>query len=296
MKIVINTNVEKSKWIQFIEQNRYSKQHEHPDNLEIDFGASFFMEPFHLVSLACIIEEYSINGTEISFSTFDNLGLYEYLSSRYFFRYWEDGFDRFEKYFNNSSTTLRLWKVNASQISGYVYNAQKYYEASYLGEKDAEPFNTSLAELFNNIIDHANSAVSGFVLNQYYPSSNKLKIVLCDLGVGIARKINDYIVEKGGARMSDQAAILKAFELSFSSESKPHNAGRGLDTLKNIVSNCNGILRLVSNSYCLSYNINGDGAFSGFTLENEFSGTLFEIILDINSFDEKSEEEFDLDF
>jgi len=134
-------------------------------------------------------------------------------------------------------------------------------------------------------------------LSQYYPQSHKLKIVICDFGVGIAKKINTYLVENGQEIISDREAVLKAFELSFSSKSTPQNRGWGLDTLKNIVRSCNGTLRLVSNRGVLSYNIGNQGLFKDSPLnEEEFCGTLFEIILDTGFFDNKSTEEFDLDF
>lgn len=297
MKLQINSNVSKSKWIAFIEQSRCKNQSGSVDTLEIDFSESSFIEPFYLVSLACMIEEYSVNGTIISFSLFNKLELREYLLSGYFLEFWKKDFDRYDGYFATSnSTTLRLWKIDSTRISEYVQLAQTYYETRYLQEKDATPLNISLAELFNNIIEHAASSVSGFVLNQYYPKNGKLKIAVCDLGVGIARRINDYLSEKGEVKLSDKEAIIKAFDLSFSSKSIPQNRGWGLTTLKNIVLSCNGTLRLIANSYCLSFNKNGKGEFGGFELKNEFCGTLFEIILDTNAFDTRSEDEFDLDF
>jgi len=126
LKIIINTKLSKTEWIQFIEQKRYKNQDVHPDSLEIDFNPSSFIEPFYLVSLACMIEEYSINGTEISFSSFDNWELYEYLLSGRFFNYWEKEFDRYENYFKHpKSTMLRLWKIESKAITEYVDHAQK---------------------------------------------------------------------------------------------------------------------------------------------------------------------------
>lgn len=297
MKLQINTDVSKGEWVAFIEQNRCKNQSGSVATLEIDFSMSSFIEPFYLVSLACLIEEYSINGTTISFSPFDKLELREYLLSGYFLSFWKKSFDRYEDYFTASnSTSLRLWKIDSTKVSEYVYKAQNYYEIRYLQEKNATPLNISLAELFNNIIEHSASPVSGFVLNQYYPKNGKLKIALCDLGVGIAHKINSYLAGKGEATLSDKEAIIKAFELSFSSKSIPQNRGRGLDTLKTIVLSCNGTLRLIANNYSLSFNVKGKGKFDGFSLKNEFCGTLFEIILDTNAFDKKSEDEFDLLF
>lgn len=82
----------------FIEKNRYENQLNSVNNLEIDFSESSFIEPFYLVSLACMIEEYSINGTTISFSPFDKLELREYLLSGYFLSFWKESFDRYEGY------------------------------------------------------------------------------------------------------------------------------------------------------------------------------------------------------
>ena len=159
------------------------------------------------------------------------VGLY-FFHSILFWDYWNKDFDRTEYHQNSKETNLCIWKLNGSMLSHYVVYAQKYCEANFSSQYSFEPFNRSLAELFNNILDHSNSSVSGYTTNQFYPQLKELKIAVCDFGVGIPFKINEYLNKHEGKAITSQEAIVKAFELKFSTKSAPHNAGFGLDTLK----------------------------------------------------------------
>ena len=86
------------------------------------------MEPFYLVSLACIIEEYYLNKIRIKFIEGTNVELTEYLSAVNFFKYWETN-RKINSYMPSGiSTTLSLWKISDEMISGYSNQVQKYLE------------------------------------------------------------------------------------------------------------------------------------------------------------------------
>lgn len=283
----------KSSWIAFIENNRIAKQDSHPSDLIVDFTHAEFLEPFHIVTLASLIEEYHQVKVKISFRNAENKGVSSYLSYIRFCEYWNEGFNRNNYTTCRISTTLCLWHINHPMISQYVDTAQKYFENNILRGKDAEPLNLCLSELFNNINDHSESSISGYCINQYYRKNKKMKIAVCDFGVGIPNTVNRYLKEIGEPILENDKALLKAFEFKFSSKSKPHNQGRGLDTLKGIIKECDGFLRVISNNSCL---IIRDGKLKCFKLDYEFNGTYFDISLNTEYFEEQTNKSEDFDY
>ena len=176
----------------------------------------------------------------------------------------------------------------------YKNNVPIIFEKNFSSDRSFEPLNIALAELFNNIIDHSKSTVSGYTTNQYYPKSNKLKIAVCDFGIGIPNKINEYLVSQGKDKIPSSLALSKAFEIGFSTKSSPRNRGFGLDTLMNIIENSNGSFKVISNDAMLTLEPNQKVEL--FKLNHSFHGTHFEIILDTTTFYKKNNETSDEDF
>ena len=181
-----------------------------------------------------------------------------YLSNILFWGYWNKDFDRTEYHQNSKTTNLCLWKLNASMISNYVVYAQKYFEDNFGSQRSFEPLYISLAELFNNIVDHSKSNVSGYTTNQFYPQLKELRIAVCDFGIGIPYKINEYLASTGNQTILSHEALQKAFQKGFSTKTLPHNRGFGLDTLKTIVQSCGGNLKVISNNVILALSSNGE--------------------------------------
>jgi hypothetical protein len=278
-------------WNRFINENLFNRA---TTELVVDFNKCDFIEPFHIVLLACLIEDYHRNQIPIIFEKGSNLPLNEYLSYIKFWDYWQPNFERTSFNQNGNITNLCLWQLSPTKLSSYVVYAQEYFENNFSNERSFEPLNVSLAELFNNIIDHSQSLVSGYTTNQYYPKSNKLKIAVCDLGIGIPNKINNYLVSQGKPTISSIIALSKSFEKGYSTKSSPKNRGFGLDTLMTIAKNSNGSLKVISNDAMLILKPNEVTKL--FPLNYNFHGTHFEMILDVNTFYEKNNEIFDEDF
>jgi len=275
----------KSQWYKFINTNRPGP--DIPDTLIIDLSDCNFLEPIHIVMISCLIEEYYQLGSKIEFQTGNRLEVNEYLRGINFFDYWTDGFNRNTYTPTFKATNLALWKLDGSMISEYVIRAQKYFEQNYMQGKSVEPLNIALAEIFNNILDHSQSSVTGYCLSQYYPNSQKMKIAVCDFGKGIPIVVNDYLASFGNAPLKHDLAIIKSLEKTFSSKSAPHNKGLGLDTIKEIVLSCSGELRIISN---YGYYHLGPSGPNHYLLKSTFEGTLLEIILDTNTFGAKDED------
>jgi signal transduction histidine kinase len=279
-------------WNKFINDNRYS---DNVSTLIIDYKNCNFLEPSNVVQLACLIEEYYQNHTKIIFleGGDQNFPLQEYLTNIRLLEYWNDGFDRTTYTQNSKITNLCLWRLDSTMVSPYVVHAQRYFESNFQSDISFEPLNIALSELFNNIIDHSNSKISGYTTSQYYPKIGKLKIAVCDFGNGIPNRVNSYLNACGKPVLKDSDALKKAFEYSFSTKSAPHNRGFGLDTLSEIVKTSNGELRVVSNNgMCIMK----PHETQFYDIKHSFNGTHFEIILDTTTFYPKDEENFEDDF
>jgi len=55
-------------WVQLINANRFEVLRYKPRSLNIDLTNMNFIAPYHVVSLACLIEEYHMNGVIIKFN------------------------------------------------------------------------------------------------------------------------------------------------------------------------------------------------------------------------------------
>lgn len=274
-------------WIRFINKNRLANLQSGINKIEIDFSQCTFIEPFHIVVLSCLIEEYYLKGMKIEFTNCIHLELNEYLNKINFYDYWNPSFDRNTYTPNKIATNLCLWKLKPEMITSYVVRAQEYFENNFNSNRTFQPLNVSLAELFNNINDHAESNVSGYCISQYYPNIEKVKIAVCDFGIGIPNSVNKYLRENDKSLLSEGNAIIKSLEKSFSCKSHPHNRGWGLDTIRSIVLDCSGELRIISNKG--AYELK-NGKEEIFELKDSFSGTQIEIILDSSKFDQKEDD------
>lgn len=120
-------------------------------------------------------------------------------------------------------------------------------------------------------------------------------IAVSDFGIGIPISINNYLKKRGESYLSDKEAIQKSFMRGFTTKSKPHNRGLGLDTLKTIVKKLNGRMTLVTGNTVYYQTKSGEEKYRH--IENyRFEGTTLAIFLDTTYLEaiesEHLEEEF----
>ncbi len=245
----------------------------------VDFGSIDFLDPEDFVTLACIIESFNQNGAKVSFkggtqkfnSHLDNIKLK---------KYWTLGFDREKVTKSNNDSTFCLWKISQGMIDNYADEAKKYFNTTFFKEYDLYPLSLSLKEVFNNVFDHADSPVSGYVTIQFFPKTKFLSFSVCDLGVGIPVNVNRHLEGLHQNQMTDHKAIEKAFDPGFSSGT-PKNKGLGLGNILNQAKDCNGKLQIISNNGVYQFD---DEVRLG-PIGNSFPGTLFKLELDSTKFD-----------
>lgn len=265
-------------WVSFLNANRIEEIGRTPRTLNVDFTNMAFIAPYHVVSLACLIEEFHLKGVKIRFTKGDNVGT-RYLDNLGFFQYWSEGFDRTEYRPDEIRTSFCLWKLHPEMFHPYVIHATEYFNRHFFNGLDLQPLNTSLTELFNNVVDHSKSKVSGYVFTQYYPGKKQIVISLCDFGNGIPKTINKFLERNRKKPMTNIDALMLGFKKGFSTESTPSNRGLGLDNISTILKTMKSELLIISNDVYIRQQ--NDGTFVKHSMSEAFPGT--QVVIHLNT-------------
>lgn len=274
------TYEEVASWVSFINRNSLETHlpYNIPDELIIDFSNTHDIKPYHIVSLACLIEEYHIAGVQIRFPETENSSI-DFLHQLKFFQYWSSGFNRREYHISEDRTSLCLWQIDKEMFNSYVSHAQAYFQKQFFRGWDLLPLSRSLVELFFNVIDHAQSKVSGYVFTKYFKSKKHIIISLCDFGLGIPETVNAYLLKTEDRMLTDLDALDKAFEQGFTVKSKINNGGLGLDIILTLTKTLKSTLLIVSNR--AHYTHYPDGTIVRKEIPVAFKGTL--VVLTLNT-------------
>lgn len=169
------------------------------------------------------------------------------------------------------SKGFNLWQLDKAYLETYSHNICRILKQSFYPDKDLSAVKGCLNEALYNVFDHAEAKDIAFICLSLDPITDRLCVAVCDLGLGIAKKIRSHFPEI----LNDTKAVAMAVENSFTTKSRKHNRGYGLD---NILSCCNDddTFKIISNG--ASY-IAVNDKISTFALDYEFPGTLlyFEI-------------------
>lgn len=247
--------------------------------ITLDFINYHFVKPFHITPLACLVEELKLANNVVYYENMTP-AVRSYLNTVGFLSLFEQGADLsfiqpgvlFE-----GATYVKLWKIDAGQIDAYISSTVNLFKNNNLVGKNLDALNISLAEDFNNIIDHSQSAVSGYAVTQYYPNREELMISICDFGIGIPTKINNFEAQLGRARLSDKAAMGLALTYGFSTKSTPRNRGFGLSSVIDCVKGLHSGIKIISNEAI--YMIDNQGDEYTLPIEQNFLGIMIVITL-----------------
>ena len=144
---------------------------------------------------------------------------------------------------DNAIPLLHQTRLDGDAVLRYISTVVRAGENMPAMTPDLEKAtNNSLCELFVNIFEHANSPCGGLAIGQYYPHVKQVQICVCDVGLGLARKVQ----AAGYARGCCGAAIRWALEEGNST--KPGPAGLGLFVLREFVKANGGSLRILANT------------------------------------------------
>jgi hypothetical protein len=275
-------------WFKFINENlQYNGNHE---VLLVDFNKVNFLETDDFVVLACLIEFFYTKGFKISF-TGGTKQLNNHLDNIKFKHYWREGFDRSKFTSSSNESTLCLWKISKDRIYAYSVFAKKYFE-KFAHSKDLLPLASNLDEVFNNIFDHSQSQITGYIITQYYHKINKISFSVCDFGIGIPQSIRNYD-KTIPLNIEDYQLLLKSLQKGYSIKSTPQNRGFGLHNIQSFIENTNGMLSIVSNNGVIK--ILGEKESFG-NINFNFKGTLIKVEVDLNYFNDIDDSESIMEF
>lgn len=273
-------------WLRFIQDSRPIRKINKGDICILDFRNASFLYSYHICSIACLIEEFHINGAKIQFKYKSRSGPGRFIHYTKFDKYWNKNFDRNNCFLKIRNDVIPVWQLDHERIDPFADLAEKFYSDHCLPGKDLSILRLSVVEALNNIQDHSESKVKGFVFSQYFPTKSKLVVSICDFGVGIPNKVNTYLKKNGEKELSHPAALQKAFELNFTTKSRPNNAGKGLDTILTHVKTTDGEIQVVTNKAIYSNKIKDSKWLN--TINDEmnlsFNGTCISIELNTNFF------------
>jgi len=289
-KIIVPSTQNAEDWFSFIEESL--KNVEGVDLLIVDFNNVRFLDTDDFVVLACLIESFYINDCEIKFEGGTD-SFNGHLFNIRFKEYWRSGFDRSRFTLSKNQTTLCLWKISKDMIYSYSMYAKKYFER-FVNNKDLIPLSSNIDEVFNNVFDHSKSSVTGYIITQFYPKTNKISFSVCDFGVGIPSSINENQAFNDNPTMEDWKAIVKSLERGFSINSTPRNRGFGLNNILELTEKSNGKLLIISNNGIVEKS--SEERYSAGESNFNFKGTLIKVEVDLNSFLEKDESDDIYDF
>jgi hypothetical protein len=252
--------------------------------LTIDFMSVGFLSPAQFVVLACSIEYlHSKFQCQILFKG-GTAGLNSHLDNIKFKLYWTPNFNRDNYTRSKNNSTLCLWHISQSMIDQYGQQAQKYFKNTFFSTKDLQPLSHSMVEVFNNIFDHSDSSIQGYVITQFFPNINKLTFAVCDFGLGIPTTINKFLYNNKKVELKHNLAIEKALERGMTIRSLPNNAGFGLTNVLEFTDDSKGQISIFSNNgyYIKKWN---EPQKSGI-LSYPFNGTMIIVDIDTDTFDE----------
>lgn len=281
-------------WFTFV-NNSILLVHEEYNHIIVDFSSITFLFTDDFVVLACLIETLHNKNDfcKVSFIG-GTVGFNAHLENIKFKKYWEIGFNRERFTVSLNRSTLCLWKISREMIESYSSYAKDYFKNTFFNDKDLVPLASNLKEVFNNIFDHAQSPISGYIITQYFPKKKQLSFAVCDFGRGIPNSINTYLENENKPKIEDYLALFKSLEQGFSIKSIPNNRGFGLNNILEFTESSNGELMIISNNGTLVKKANQN--YSVGTSEYHFKGTLIKVIVDTNTFDIMDEDDLIYEF
>ena len=251
---------------EFLLNNRWEKVHGTAPGVRrvlVVVSGTLTVKPHHVTTLACLLEEYRLAGVAIRFES-GNAEVYRYLASIHFFACFTQPAAAPLPPFTqpDDPTSFGLWPVEPEGMNDFVRSAYQHFKDYYFQDKSLDFLTIYLGEMFNNVFDHAFATAAtervAFAMLQYYPTSKRLLIAVSDFGMGIPQTVNRFLLSQRQEPVTAPEALRKALELRFTAQSRPHNQGRGLDTLRTGVRELNGTLTIQTTRAI--YHVSREGA------------------------------------
>ncbi len=241
------------------------------------------VKPFHLVTLACLIQCLAKMGHNVYISP-NNKDLADYLLNDLGFQEYFCGGKNFVET-KTSSNIFNLWRIVETDKDMYAMNVENYFRSRYFQDKDLSAISLCMVEAYYNVFDHAEAKGNAFSIIQYDEASSRLYVAISDFGIGVAqsvRRVNSNV-------NSDSEAIRLAIKDGFTVSSTEKNRGMGLGNIFTMTDE----VMLISNGGMISKKC--DNSLETADLNFRYPGTLISFEIDLSLMDdEEIIEEFNI--
>ena len=231
-------------------------------------------EPLHYVTMSCLIDFAKKQGCSVQLNI-KNKQLLDFVTQdNRLSAYWmNDGNAMFSE---PEQKPYNLWRIDDSTYYNYTIALNHFFQNTYFSGKDLSGLNNCIAELFQNVFDHADAHGTAFSFIEYMESEKVMNIAVCDFGKGIPTTLSRQYADP-------KEALEKSLQRGISAGSQRHNMGFGM---QNIISTMTYLddLRIVSNNAML-YRYNDYNEM--YELPFNFGGTLIYMTIHIDSFEDE---------
>lgn len=273
MRVILPRQFEAHQLFPFIKAN-FGKFESIPAEINFDLSQLSFVWPSGIVFLSNLSHFLHRCGCRVTYGgTRNNTAAVRFLDDSLFFQ--QHTGSKLNSHCSPRSTTQPLVQIKHANAHGWIELTLIPWLAKCSGVPISElaEFSTCVKEIFNNIRDHTEFDV-GCVFAQWYPNVNRLMIAVADFGAGIPKT-----VRRVAPHLTDDQAILKAFDDGFSSRSTPQNRGAGLFYLRqNVVENLGGSLTVRSLEGAVGFRKSGNSFTTvPYSTQGYCPGTLIEV-------------------
>lgn len=259
---------------------------EYEEKVLIEFEGAFDKtkkQPFHVVTLACLIQHLFNCGHKVFLSK-KNQEFYDLLFVDLQFQSYFSGKENYVSYAKQE--VYDLWRIVNSEKEMYSTYVINFFRREFFKGKDLSALKECITEVYYNIFDHAYAKDNAFSMLEYNEEKKELEIAICDFGIGIAKSVRNAIPEI----TNDKDALKKAVEYNFTVGSQKHNQGKGLDTILA----CSETARIIANEALLVSK--RDQEHKMFEMPFYMDGSLLYLTISLKELDDDSDilEEFSI--
>lgn len=228
-------------------------------------------EPMHYVTLSCLIDIAKVNGALVWLKIEDD-DLREFvLNDVRLSSYWSE--KQIPYYREPEQKSYNLWRIRNTAYYNYTFALNTFFQNYYFKGKDLSGLNNCIAELFQNVFDHAEANGTAFSYIEYREKEGIISIAVCDFGKGIPETLKSlYPDAKEALEMSLRSGITAG--------SRKHNRGYGMQNILSTMTEDDS-MRIVSNHAMLYHHDNRNEVYD---LDYNFRGTLLYMTIHIDSF------------
>ena len=228
-------------------------------------------EPMHFVTLSCLIDVAKVSNAQVWLAIEnDELKRFVFNDVR-LTSYWTER--QIPYYREPEQKAYNLWRIKNTVSYNYTFALNTFFQNHFFKGKDLSGLNNCIAELFQNVFDHAEANGTAFSYIEYKKDDGVINIAVCDFGRGIPETLKKQYPD-------EKEALEKSLQHGVTAGSQKHNKGYGMENILSTMTK-KDTMRIVSNHAILYQH---DSEKRLYDLEYNFQGTLLYMTIHIDSF------------